>query len=92
MRDGTAERLCRALADLVAALCRNNLEAVEATTLHLQRLMETEGEQIRHALDPETLREVRNLMEAAQCLIWIRLLSAVEVGAHHADALLRERV
>jgi len=92
MRNGTAERLCRALADLVAALCRDDVRAIEATSTRLQKLLESEGEQIREALDAETLREVRNLMEAAQCLVWVRLLSVAETGAVTATTLVQEKV
>jgi len=55
-------------------------------------LLESEGEQIREALDAETLREVRNLMEAAQCLVWVRLLSVAETGAVAATTLVQEKV
>lgn len=92
MRNRTAERLCRALADLVAALCKDDVRAIEATSTQLQRLLESEGEQIRDALDTETLREVRNLMEAAQCLVWVRLLSVAESGTVVTNALVQEKV
>ncbi|MFN3420497.1 MAG: hypothetical protein ACK40X_02060 [Armatimonadota bacterium] len=92
MCNGTAERLCRALADLVAALCKDDVRAIEASSTKLQQLLELEGEQIRSALDFETLREVRNLMEAAQCLVWVRLLSVAESGTAVTNALIQERV
>ncbi|MER3500568.1 MAG: hypothetical protein C4295_03660 [Candidatus Fervidibacterota bacterium] len=92
MQDGTAERLCRALAELVAALCRDDVRAIEMASSQLQRLLETEGPKLRCALDSETLREVRNLMEAAQCLVWVRLLSVAEAGLAQPNALVRERV
>lgn len=92
MRNGTAERLCRALADLVAALCKDDVRAIEVTSNRLQRLLELEGEQLRNSLDAETLREVRNLMEAAQCLVWVRLLSVTESGAVVTNALVQEKV
>ncbi len=92
MSNGTAERLCRALADLVAALCRDDVRAIEVTSTKLQRLLELEGEQIRNSLDAETLREIRNLMEAAQCLVWVRLLSATESGSVVTSALVQEKV
>ncbi len=91
MRDGTAERFCRVLAELVAALCQDNVAAIETASLRLQRLLEVEGHQLRHSVDMDTLREARQLMEAAQCLVWIRLLSVVEKGAT-PNALVRESV
>lgn len=92
MRNGTAERLCRALADLVAALCKDDVRAIETSSTKLQQLLESEGEQIRSALDYETLREVQNLMEAAQCLVWVRLLSVAEHGTAVTNALVQENV
>jgi hypothetical protein len=92
MRDGTAERLCRELANLVSALCRDDVQAIETASLQLQRLLELEGGQLRQSLDSETLREVRNLMEAAQCLVWVRLLSVAESGNVATNALVREKV
>ncbi len=92
MRNGTAERLCRALADLVAALCKDDVRAIETSSTKLQQLLESEGEQIRNALDFETLREVQNLMEAAQCLVWVRLLSVSESGIAVTNALVQEKV
>lgn len=92
MRNGTAERLCRALADLVAALCKDDVRAIEKSSTKLQQLLESEGEQIRNALDFETLREVQNLMEAAQCLVWVRLLSVSESGIAVTNALVQEKV
>ncbi|MFN4180032.1 MAG: hypothetical protein ACK4I8_06940 [Armatimonadota bacterium] len=92
MRNGTAERLCRALADLVAALCKDDVRAIETSSTKLQQLLESEGDQIRNALDFETLREVQNLMEAAQCLVWVRLLSVSESGIAVTNALVQEKV
>jgi hypothetical protein len=92
MRDGTAERLCRALANLVSALCREDVQAIETASLQIQRLLELEGGKLRQSLDSETLREVRNLMEAAQCLVWVRLLSVAESGNVATNALVREKV
>jgi hypothetical protein len=54
--------------------------------------LELEGEQIRNSLDTETMREIRNLMEAAQCLVWVRLLSVAESGAVITNALVQEKV
>lgn len=89
MIDGTADRLARALADLVLALCRDDVRAIEGASSQLQRLLELEGEQIYQTLDTETLREVKNLIEAAQCLVWIRLLSVAESGAIATNALVQ---
>lgn len=92
MSNGTAERLCRALVDLVAALCKDDVRAIETTSTRLQQLLESEGEKIRDSLDTETLREIRNLMEAAQCLVWVRLLSVAESGSVVTNALVQEKV
>lgn len=92
MRNGTAERLCSALAELVAALCRDDVLAIENALLKLQQLIELNVEELRRDLDNETLREVKNLMEAAQCLVWIRLLSVAEGGRMASNALVHEKV
>ncbi len=92
MRDGTAERLCEALAELVEALCRDDVRAIENASFKLQRLLELDCDELRRNLDFETLREVRNLMEAAQCLVWVRLLSVSEAGKMTPNALVQEKV
>lgn len=92
MRNGTAEQLCSALAELVAALCRDDVRAIENASLKLQRLLELEADELRQGLDFETLREVRNLMEAAQCLVWVRLLSIAEASKSTATTLVHEKV
>lgn len=92
MRDLTAERLCHALANLVSALCRDDVQAVEVASLQIQKLLEQEGTQLRRSLDYETLREIKNLVEAAQCLVWVKLLSASESGMVATNRLVREKV
>lgn len=92
MRDGTAEELCRALMNLVSALCRDDLKAIENASQKLQELLESGGEKFGQGMDKETLREIRNLIEAAQCLVWVRLLSVSESGAVTTNALVSGKV
>ncbi|MCS7263608.1 MAG: hypothetical protein NZ805_02105 [Armatimonadetes bacterium] len=92
MKEGTAERLCAALAELVTALCREDVRAIENASFKLQKLLELEADELNRSLDHETLREVRNLMEAAQCLVWVKLLSAAEAGKLTINALIHEKV
>lgn len=92
MRDLTAERLCQALANLVSALCQDDVQAVEVASLQIQKLLEQEGPQLHHSLDCETLREIKNLIEAAQCLVWVKLLSVPESGMIATNRLVREKV
>ncbi len=88
--DGT-ERLQRALSELVIALCHNDVAAIEAATAQLQILL-AKVALPSQGTDYESWLRIRSLLEAAQCLVWARLLSLVQKGAETNNFLVRERV
>lgn len=88
--DGT-ERLQRALSELVIALCRNDAAMIEAATAQLQSLL-AEVTLPSQGADDESWLRMRSLLEAAQCLVWARLLLSAQQGAEVNNFLVGERV
>jgi hypothetical protein len=88
-RNGPLGRLQGLLTDLIGALCRDDVTAIEEATLALQRFLESE-EWKGESVNPEALALVCRLLEAAQCLVWTRLLSLAAQG--NPNPLVTERV
>ncbi|GBD00117.1 hypothetical protein HRbin17_02653 [bacterium HR17] len=86
------QRLQALLADLIAALCHNDPDAIEQAASNLHRFVEAGQAQLLTVTDGEAIVTLQPLLEAAQCLVWARLLYLVSAGSPTQSALVGEYV
>lgn len=73
--NGLLGRLQGLLTDLIGALSRNDVEAIERATEALRQFVDESGHLLTQITCPTELALLCRLMEAAQCLVWTRLLT-----------------
>lgn len=68
-------RLQGLLTELIRALSRNDVEAIERATEALQQFVDENTHLLTQIACPSDLTLLCRLLEAAQCLVWTRLLT-----------------
>lgn len=74
-RNGLLGRLQGLLTELIRALSRNDVEAIERATEALQQFVDENTHLLTQIACPSDLTLLCRLLEAAQCLVWTRLLT-----------------